>query len=181
MKKPLSLAASPYPKSAQHFLEERVCSDIEIPAQNAAGMVVSANVPAIKEVVQVTNTALQSRILVVDDEQITADTLALIFEQHGFNAKAVYSGEEAVKAAMDYLPDIVLSDIIMGPMNGLDAAILIAGALPGCRILLFSGQHATVERLLAAKKEGPSFEVLPKPIPPEVLVEKMKAAARATA
>lgn len=119
---------------------------------------------------------LQSCILVVDDERIIADTLALIFQQHGFRAVAAYSGEEAVEAARTHRPDMVISDIVMGRMNGLEAAIRIKAELSNCRVVLFSGQPSTAELLLAAKADGHSFEVLAKPVHPEVLLEKVKAA-----
>jgi hypothetical protein len=46
--------------------------------------------------------------------------------------------------------------------------------LPNCRIILFSGQTAGVDLLAKARAEGYFFEVLPKPINPEVLLEKLK-------
>jgi hypothetical protein len=46
--------------------------------------------------------------------------------------------------------------------------------LPNCRIILFSGQAATSDLLAKAQAEGYSFEVLAKPINPEILVEKLK-------
>ena len=63
------------------------------------------------------------RVLVVDDERVIADTLAIILNQNGFEASAVYTGTAAVDRARDTRPDLIISDVIMPDMNGIDAAI----------------------------------------------------------
>jgi CheY-like chemotaxis protein len=117
----------------------------------------------------------KTRVLVVDNERMIADTLALILRQNGFDAAVAYSGEEAVQKALIVRPAVVLTDIIMGEMNGLEAAILVSDALPDCKILLFSGQPATADLLLQAKRNGHSFEVLAKPVHPTVILEQIHA------
>jgi CheY-like chemotaxis protein len=116
----------------------------------------------------------KTRVLVVDNERLIADTLVLILRQNGFDATATYSGEEAVQSALALQPDIVLTDIIMGQMNGLEAAKLIADAVPHCNILLFSGQPATADLLVQARKNGRAFEVMAKPVHPDVILEQIK-------
>jgi len=117
----------------------------------------------------------KTRVLIVDNEPTIADTLALILRQNGFDAWVAYSGEEAVKSALTLGPDVVLSDIIMGEMNGLEAAILISEALPQCKILLFSGQPATAELLKESRFHGRGFEVMAKPVHPTVILEEIRA------
>jgi CheY-like chemotaxis protein len=114
------------------------------------------------------------RVLVVDDERVIADTLAIILGQNGFEASAVYSGNEAVKRARDTHPDLLISDVIMEDMNGIEAAIKIRQMLPSCKILLFSGQAATADLLENARKEGHEFEILAKPVHPQDLLAKIK-------
>ena len=63
-----------------------------------------------------------------------ADTLSIILNQAGFEATAVYSGEKAVETAKTLKPDMLISDVIMTDMNGIDAAIKIRGMLPSCKI-----------------------------------------------
>src|SRR5260370_24613994 len=87
------------------------------------------------------------RVLVVDDERRIADTLVIILNQNGFDASAVYTGTDAVDRARSSRPDLVISDVIMPDMNGIQAAIPIPNILPACRILLFSGQAATADTL----------------------------------
>jgi YesN/AraC family two-component response regulator len=55
----------------------------------------------------------------------------------------VYSGEAAVELAQDLRPDILIIDVIMLCVSGIDAAIKVQSMLPSCKILLFSGQAAT--------------------------------------
>ena len=117
----------------------------------------------------------KTRVLVVDNERMIADTLVIILTQNGYEATVAYSGEEAVQKALVFRPHIVLSDIIMGAMNGLEAAMLIAHADPGCKILLSSGQPATAELLLQAKSNGRFFEVMPKPVHPTVILEQINS------
>jgi CheY-like chemotaxis protein len=115
------------------------------------------------------------RVLVVDDEQVIADTLARILDLNGYEAAAVYSGSAAVESARAMQPDLVISDVIMQDMNGIEAAIHIRGFLPTCKILLFSGQAATADLLENARAQGHEFEILAKPVHPADLLAKLKA------
>ena len=117
----------------------------------------------------------KTRVLVVDNERMIADTLVLILTQNGYDATAAYSGEEAVQSAAAKQPHIVLSDIIMGKMNGLEAAKVIAESVPSCKVLLFSGQPATADLLLQARKDGHCFEVMAKPVHPDVILEQINS------
>jgi CheY-like chemotaxis protein len=114
------------------------------------------------------------KVLVADDERVIADTLAIILNQSGFDAKAVYTGLAAVEAAKAAPPDLLISDVIMPDMNGIDAAIRIRTMLPKCKILLFSGQAATADLLESARKQGHEFEILAKPVHPQDLLAKLK-------
>src|SRR5438876_9511311 len=102
------------------------------------------------------------KVLVVDDERVIADTLAIILNQSGYDASAVYTGTAAVERARSVRPDLVISDVIMPDMNGIDAAIKIRSLLPNCKILLFSGLVATAVLLESARIQGHEFEILAK-------------------
>jgi CheY-like chemotaxis protein len=115
------------------------------------------------------------RVLVVDDEQVIADTLAKILDLNGYDASAVYTGTAAVESARSLKPDLVISDVIMPDMNGIEAAISIRGFLPTCKILLFSGQAATADLLENARAQGHEFEILAKPVHPSDLLAKLKS------
>ena len=109
-------------------------------------------------------------VLVVDDERVIADTLAIILNKAGFDASAVYTGTGAVERARSDRPDLIISDVIMPDMNGIEAAINIRAFLPGCKILLFSGQAATADLLESARAKGHDFEILAKPVHPQDLL-----------
>ena len=114
------------------------------------------------------------KVLVADDEQVIADTLAMILNQSGFEARAVYSGEGALELARSFAPDMLISDVIMADLNGIDAAIQFRVLLPKIKILLFSGQAATADLLEKARTKGYEFEILAKPVHPQDLLNKLR-------
>jgi len=114
------------------------------------------------------------KVLVADDERVIADTLAMILNQSGFNARAVYSGESALELASTFEPDMLISDVIMDDLTGIDAAIRIREQLPRIKILLFSGQAATADLLEKARAQGYEFEILAKPVHPQDLLTKLR-------
>jgi CheY-like chemotaxis protein len=116
----------------------------------------------------------KKRVLVADDEEVIADTLAIILEHAGFEACAVYSGEEAVETARTFKPDMLISDVVMGGITGIDAALQVRAHLPSCKVLLFSGQAATVDLLGEARRQGHAFELLSKPVHPADLLAKVR-------
>lgn len=115
------------------------------------------------------------RILVVDDERLIADTIVQILNRNGFIAEAAYSGVRAIEMAQLHCPELVLSDVMMPNVDGVEAAIAIRGHCPDTRIVLFSGQAATVEILARARERGFDFELLPKPIHPTQLIKHLRS------
>ncbi len=115
-----------------------------------------------------------TRILVVDDEIIIADTIVQILNRNGFIAEAAYGGKQAIEIARRHCPDMVLSDVLMPNVDGVEAAIAIRELCPDTRIILFSGQAATVEILARARSRGHDFELLPKPIHPRDLLRHLR-------
>lgn len=114
---------------------------------------------------------LPKRILIVDDEKNIADTLAMVFKIKGHEAQAAYSAESAVEVVEAFEPDIVLSDVMMGKMTGVDLAIYLSKARPDVKVILFSGQAATHDLLREASRKGHEFRLLAKPIHPQKLLE----------
>ncbi|MHB1935472.1 MAG: response regulator [Acidobacteriaceae bacterium] len=110
-------------------------------------------------------------VLIVDDEVVIADTLTTILAQHGIAAMTAYDGPGALEIARVIPPDVLLTDVVMPGMSGIDLAIAIKKDVPDCAILLFSGQAATSGLLAKAGKAWCDFEVLLKPIHPAKLVK----------
>jgi CheY-like chemotaxis protein len=116
-----------------------------------------------------------TRVLVVDDEKNLADTLVLILQGAGFHATAAYNGDSALQRLDVVSPDIVISDVIMPGMNGIDLCAKIQLRYPNCQIVLFSGQAATNELVDQARTQGFSWELLAKPIEHEDLIAKLSS------
>src|SRR5580704_9201699 len=110
------------------------------------------------------------RIVVIDDESLIAETVVEILREEGFDAVAVPSGVKAIELAKTWRPEIILSDVIMPGLNGIDTGIKIRELVQGCKVILFSGQAATVDLLEQARQQGHGFEILAKPIRPERLI-----------
>jgi CheY-like chemotaxis protein len=119
-------------------------------------------------------TPSKPRVLVADDEQVIANTLAIILNQAGFEARAVYSGEMVIEVLESFRPDMLISDVIMTGMTGIEAAIAVRKKMPGCKVLLFSGQAATADLLEKARADGHEFEILAKPVHPTDLLAKLR-------
>lgn len=117
------------------------------------------------------------RVLIVDDESVIADSLALIFRASGFEARSVYSGERALELAPSFEPDVLISDVVMRGITGIEVAIYVREHFPTCRVLLFSGQAATSDLIQAADTKGYRFDILNKPVQPQVLLEYLQDCA----
>jgi DNA-binding response OmpR family regulator len=120
---------------------------------------------------------LMPKVLISDDERIIADTLALILAKDGFETRAAYSSKQAMELAAQFQPDMLISDVLMPDLNGVDAAMEVRKILPEVRVFLLSGQSATGEILARSKAQDSGFEVLVKPVHPKDLLARLRAAA----
>ena len=118
-----------------------------------------------------------SRIFVVDDELIIASTLATILQRNGFDAVFFTEPLAVLPAAREQAPDLLITDVMMPGLSGIDLAIALKQECPNCKVLLFSGQAATVNLLEAARSKGHDFELLSKPIHPTEFLKKIKNVA----
>ena len=119
---------------------------------------------------------VRPRIFVVDDELVIASTLATILQRSGFDAAWFTQPREALKAARVKAPDLLITDVVMPELSGIELAILMKEEFPNCRVLLFSGQAATANLLHEARENGHNFELLSKPIHPTDLLKRIKKA-----
>lgn len=115
------------------------------------------------------------RILVVDDERAIADTVCLILRKAGYECVPAYNAMEALETLGEFRPGLIISDVMMPDMNGIELAKAIRGEHPECRVLLFSGNAATNDLLITSSAEGYMFDVLAKPVPPRDLLAKVAA------
>ena len=114
------------------------------------------------------------KVLIADDERVIADTLAAILNLGGFEARAAYSCSQALDLAPVFRPDLLIFDVIMDEMSGIEAAVRIKAMLPDIRVFLLSGQTATAEMLEKEKADGYGFEVIIKPVHPRDLIARLR-------
>jgi CheY-like chemotaxis protein len=114
-------------------------------------------------------------ILVVDDERVLADTTAAVLRGAGYDAKTAYDGYDALEIIKTFHPDLVLTDIMMPAMNGLELAITIRKTYPRTRVVLFSGQAGIADILEDSRTRGYEFPLLAKPVHPSQLIEKLRS------
>jgi CheY-like chemotaxis protein len=112
-------------------------------------------------------------ILVVDDEPVIADTLSTILSRSGYCTRPAYDGRSALEIARVLRPALVISDVVMPGMTGIELALALEALLPKCKILLFSGQAATVDLLLQAREMEHNFAILNKPIHPSDMLRRV--------
>ena len=111
-----------------------------------------------------------AQIFVVDDEPVIAFTLAAILEQNGFSARAFTSPLRALESARNGAPDLLISDVSMPELSGVNLAIQFRVRHPMCRVRLFSGEAATSDLLGDAERRGYDFTLLAKPVHPTDLL-----------
>jgi CheY-like chemotaxis protein len=112
------------------------------------------------------------RILIVDDELAIADTLQMIFQMQRYDARVAYSAERAAELIAEWQPELAILDVILPEMTGIDLAIVIKANHPKCHVILFSGHTNTSMLLEEAGRKGHNFEVLAKPVMPDLMLER---------
>ncbi len=117
----------------------------------------------------------ERRIVVIDDEKRIADTLAVILRSAGYLSEVAYDGRSGLVLCKETSPDLVITDVVMPGITGIEVAIEIRKTSPTCHILLYSGQAATAQMMDEARSQGHDFELLAKPVHPIQLLEKVKS------
>jgi CheY-like chemotaxis protein len=118
------------------------------------------------------------RILVVDDEVVIATTLRAILEQQGYRAAVAFDGTAAIKVARAFKPDVLLTDVQMPKMNGIEAALEIVHYLPDCKVLLYTAKVLPMDSVRKAKTQGHDFAVIEKPVAPGDLLIQIRNTIR---
>jgi DNA-binding NtrC family response regulator len=109
------------------------------------------------------------KVVVVDDEPVIAETLSLILRHAGYEVDSFLEPERAIEFIADHPVSLVLTDMSMPSMTGVDLAVKVSELWPQCHVLILSGKH----RLYPA---GPldfdwaPFELIHKPVYPADLL-----------
>jgi DNA-binding response OmpR family regulator len=117
-------------------------------------------------------------VLVVDDESVIADTLAEILTRSGYNGVAEYDADSALERTLLTPPEMLITDVVLPGMTGIELAISVRRIFPDCKIILFSGQASTADLLSSARAEGHHFTLLNKPLHPQDLLNRVSEGLR---
>ena len=98
------------------------------------------------------------RLLVVDDEPKICHTLSGYFEHHGFEVRTVLRGEEAFALLDVFHPDVVLLDILMPGMDGIEALKRLKRICPSTKVIMLTAVNHD-EVVKGALKLGADFYV----------------------
>lgn len=110
----------------------------------------------------------------VDDEAIIAQTVVIILRNAGYEARSFSEPEVALDAVTDESPDLLVTDMAMPEMNGIELATRIQELRPCCKVLVVSGQLSTAALVAKAETAGHHFDFLSKPVHPLKLLEKIE-------
>ena len=112
-------------------------------------------------------------VLVVDDESVIADTLAEILSRSGYCGIAAYDGDSALEISLLTPPEMLITDVVLPGITGIELAIRMRRIFPECKIMLFSGQASTADLLASARADGHHFTLLNKPLHPRDLLQRV--------
>lgn len=112
-------------------------------------------------------------VLVVDDERIIADTLSVILSKNNYEVMTAYDGISALELARAYPPTLLITDVMMPGMTGVELALALEEMISEIKVLLFSGQAATMDLLKQAKEMGKHFTLLSKPVHPVDMLRRV--------
>lgn len=96
--------------------------------------------------------------------------IAAILNASGFQATTFTDAEKVMEAAESCCPSILVSDVFMPQMNGIELAIKFKAAYPKCKILLFSGYESANSLMEVATQQGHAFTLMSKPTLPNDIV-----------
>jgi two-component system, OmpR family, response regulator MtrA len=120
---------------------------------------------------------MKSRVLVVDDDPALAEMLTIVLRGEGFDTAVVADGTRALPAVRDLRPDLVLLDLMLPGMNGIDVCRAIR-AESGVPIVMLTAKSDTVDIVLGLESGADDYVV--KPFKPKELVARIRARVRRT-
>ena len=113
---------------------------------------------------------LRPLALVVDDEHVITDTLTAILNGSGFAALSAYNAADALEIARLMPPQILITDLAMPGMDGLELAVQVTRAVPDCEVILFSGNASMCDVGARMQVLNCDFTTLIKPVHPAVMI-----------
>jgi two-component system, OmpR family, response regulator MtrA len=120
---------------------------------------------------------MKSRILVVDDDPALSEMLSIVLRGEGFDTAVVSDGPRALPAVRELRPDVVLLDLMLPGMNGIDVCRAIR-AESGVPIVMLTAKSDTVDVVLGLESGADDYVI--KPFKPKELVARIRARLRRT-
>ena len=120
---------------------------------------------------------MKSRVLVVDDDPALAEMLTIVLRGEGFETAVVADGTRALPAVRELRPDVVLLDLMLPGMNGIDVCRAIRSE-SGVPIVMLTAKSDTVDIVLGLESGADDYVV--KPFKPKELVARIRARVRRT-
>ncbi|QSB13895.1 response regulator transcription factor [Natronosporangium hydrolyticum] len=118
---------------------------------------------------------MRTRVLVVDDDPALAEMLGIVLRNEGFQPLFVADGEQALAMFRDQRPDIVLLDLMLPGMSGIDVCRAIRGE-SGVPVVMLTAKTDTVDVVLGLESGADDYVV--KPFKPKELVARIRARLR---
>ena len=122
-----------------------------------------------------TDPGARGRILVVDDDASLAEMLGIVLRQEGFDSQVCARGDEALAAFRDYHPDLVLLDLMLPGLDGIDVCKEIR-AESGVPIVMLTAKGDTLDVVVGLESGADDYIV--KPFKPKELVARIRARVR---
>ena len=120
---------------------------------------------------------MKPRILVVDDDSALAEMLTIVLRGEGFEPFVVGDGTQALGAVREFRPDLVLLDLMLPGMNGIDVCRVLRSD-SGVPIVMLTAKSDTVDVVLGLESGADDYIV--KPFKPKELVARVRARLRRT-
>ena len=120
---------------------------------------------------------MKPKILVVDDDAALAEMLTIVLRGEGFEASVVGDGSRALGAVREFKPDLILLDLMLPGMNGIDVCRAVR-AESGVPIVMLTAKTDTVDVVLGLESGADDYVV--KPFKPKELVARVRARLRRT-
>jgi CheY-like chemotaxis protein/glycine cleavage system H lipoate-binding protein len=121
----------------------------------------------------------ETKVLVVDDEQVVLDSVRKHLKRGGYELRTVLTGAEAVEVLDSGWPEIVITDLMMPGMDGLELLARVRQSSPGTPVIMITG-YATMRTALQALRQG-AFDYIAKPFTRAELQGVVVRAARQAA
>ncbi len=119
---------------------------------------------------------MSATVLVADDELLIRQSLRIMLQQEGFDVLAAASGEQAWSIFQSAHPDVVLLDLLLGDVDGMEILSRIRQAAPESKVVILSA-HGSIERAVSAMKLG-AYDFIKKPFELEEVLSAVRNALR---